>query len=466
MRKIRANTEEFVRSQKQPALRRITLSSLVSISLMGAINPLSPAVAQTPSPAATAASASASTSTSTVLHCGRLLDVATLKLSMAQSIVVDAKKITRVVAGYINVPNARTVDLKDHTCLPGLIDLHVHLSSELNPAQYADSVSFNPPDYTIRAVANAEKTLMAGFTSVRDLGAPPGVSVALRNGINRGIVKGPRIQAAGGVSSTGGHGDPTNGLRADLMATGAANLADGPDDARRMVRQRYKEGYDLIKIAVTGGVLSLAKSGDAPLLADDELAAIVKTARDYAMPVVTHAHGAEGMKRAIRAGVQTIEHGTYMDDEAFALMKQNGTWLVPTISAGRYVAEKAKIAGFFPDIVRPKAATIGPLIQGTFGRAYKAGVKIAFGTDQGVAPHGENAREFEYMVEGGMPPLEAIRAATLSAATVMGMASQLGSLDVGKLADIVAVPGDPSKDISVMRKMAFVMKDGTIYKAP
>ena len=402
----------------------------------------------------------------TVLHCGKVFDANALKLDTEQSIIVEGKKITRIESGYVSPANSRIVNLKNQTCLAGLIDLHVHLSSSIAPNYASEAFSFNPPDYAIRAVANAEKTLMAGFTSVRDPGSPPGVSVALRNAINQGIVKGPRIQAAGGVSSTGGHGDPTNGLRADLMATGGANLADGPDDARRMVRQRYKEGFDLIKIATTGGVLSLAKSGDAPLLADEELASIVKTAKDYSMPVVTHAHGAEGMKRAIRAGVQTIEHGTYMDDEAISLMKQNNTWMIPTISAGRYVAEKAKIAGFFPEIVRPKAATIGPLIQGTFGRAYKAGVKIAFGTDQGVAPHGENAREFEYMVEGGMPPLEALRAATLNGATVMGMASLLGSLDAGKLADIVAVSGDPSKDVSVMSKMAFVMKDGTIYKAP
>jgi imidazolonepropionase-like amidohydrolase len=294
------------------------------------------------------------------------------------------------------------------------------------------------------------------------------VSVALRNAINRGLIKGPRIQAAGFITSTGGHGDPTNALRADLMGSPGPDLGivSGADEARRAVRQRYKEGFDLIKISTTGGVLSLAKSGDAPLLVDEELAAIVATAKDYGYPVATHAHGAEGMKRAIRAGVQTIEHGTYLDDEAMALMKQHGTWLVPTISAGRYVADKAKSAGFFPDIIRPKALTIGPQIQGMFTRAYKGGVKIAFGTDQGVAPHGENAREFEYMVEAGMPPLETLRSATLYGATVMGMESQIGTIEAGKLADIIAVPGDPSKEIAVMSRVGFVMKDGVTYRQP
>jgi imidazolonepropionase-like amidohydrolase len=240
----------------------------------------------------------------------------------------------------------------------------------------------------------------------------------------------------------------------------------GADEARRAVRLGYKEGYDLIKIATTGGVLSLAKSGDAPLLVDEELAAIVATARDYRFAVACHAHGAAGMKRAIRAGVTSIEHGTYLDDEAMALMKQHGTWYVPTISAGRFVADKAKTPGFFPDIVRPKAETIGALIQGTFTRAYRAGVRIAFGTDQGVGPHGENAKEFQYMVEGGMPPLEAIRAATLYGATVMGWADRLGTLEPGKLADIVAVPGDPVRDIAVMSRVSFVMKDGAVYRKP
>lgn len=404
----------------------------------------------------------------TALQCGRLIDVRTLTVLPERTIVVDGKSIQRVETGYVAPQGATVIDLKQHTCMPGLIDLHVHLGSELSPNSTVEFMGFNPPDYAIRGVANAEKTLMAGFTSLRELGAAPGVSTALRDAINRGIVKGPRIQAAGGMSSTGGHGDPANGLRQELAATASLErtIANGPDEARKVVRLRYRERFDLIKIATTGGVLSLAKSGDAPLLSDEELVTIVKTARDYGMPVAAHAHGAEGMKRAIRAGVQTIEHGTYLDEEAIKLMKERGTWLVPTISAGRFVAEQAKRAGYFQEIVRVKAATIGPLMQGMLERAYKAGVKIAFGTDQGVAPHGDNAKEFKYMVDSGIPPLETIRMATLNGATVMGMEKELGTIEAGKLADIVAVAGDPSKDITVMMNMALVMKDGVVYKRP
>ena len=404
----------------------------------------------------------------TLLHCGRMVDVRALQVLPERTIRIEGNRIAAVESGYASAPGATVVDLRSQTCLPGLIDLHVHLAYNLTPTSFVEQFSLNPPDYAFRGVVNAEKTLMAGFTSVRDLGSPKGVGVAMRNAVNQGLIKGPRIQAAGFITSTGGHGDPTNGLRAELMGTPGPDLGivSGPDEARRAVRQRYKEGFDLIKIATTGGVLSLATSGDAPLLVDEELAAIVATARDYGYPVATHAHGAEGMKRAIRAGVQTIEHGTYLDDEAIALMKKHGTWLVATISAGRVVAAKARVAGYFPDVVRPKAASIGAQIQGTFARAYKAGVKIAFGTDQGVAPHGENAREFEYMVEGGMPALEAIRAATLYGATVMGWQDRLGSLEAGKLADVVAVPDDPARDIATMSRVTFVMKDGVIYKRP
>ena len=400
----------------------------------------------------------------TVLHCGRLVDVRTLQIHAERTIVIEGKRIERIQPGYVSAADA--IDLRQHTCLPGLIDLHIHFGGEFSPNAYMEGMQLNPPDRAIRSVVNAEKTLMAGFTSARDLGNDRGVAVALRNAINQGLVRGPRLQAAGFVGSRGSHGDPTNSLRHDLMGNPGMEqgILSGPDEARNVVRQQYKENHDLIKIATTGGVLSLSKSGDAPTLVDAELAAIVSTARDYGMPVACHAHGAEGMKRAIRAGVQTIEHGTYLDDEATELMKRHGTWLVPTLSAGRFVSEKSKVDGYFPEMVRVKAATIGPLLQGMFARAYKAGVKIAFGTDQGVARHGENAKEFEFMVEAGMPPLEAIRAATLHGAQVMGMEKDIGTLEAGKLADVIAVPGDPSRDISVMSRVAFVMKDGTIYR--
>ncbi|APV50338.1 amidohydrolase [Betaproteobacteria bacterium GR16-43] len=405
----------------------------------------------------------------TVLHCGGLVDVRGQRVLREQTIVVERTRIARIEAGYMAVPAGATgIDLRGDTCMPGLIDLHVHLSSEINPQSQLEGFTLNAPDFAFRAYSNGEKTLMAGFTTVRDLGASYNVAGALRNAIRSGIVRGPRIYAAGFITSTGGHGDGTNGMREDLAqhAHPSDTIINGADDARRAVRKLYQQGYDQVKIATTGGVLSVAKSGDAPLLTEEELAAIVSTAKDYNMKVAAHAHGAEGLKRAVRAGVQTIEHGTYLDDEGFALMKKNGTWLVPTISAGKYVAEKAKQPGFFPEIIRVKAAAIGPQIQEMFGRAYKAGVKIAFGTDTGVGPHGTNAKEFAYMVEAGMPPLEAIRSATLEAATVLGAADQFGTLEAGKFADVVAVPGDPTRDISVMTRVSFVMKEGVVYKKP
>jgi imidazolonepropionase-like amidohydrolase len=233
---------------------------------------------------------------------------------------------------------------------------------------------------------------------------------------------------------------------------------------REGVRQRYKDGADLIKIAATGGVLSLARSGQAPLFTEDELAAVVQTARDYGMKVAAHAHGAEGMLRAVRAGVDSIEHGTFMTDEVMRVMKEKGTYYVATISAGKFVAEKAKIDGYFPAIVRPKAAAIGPQIQETFARAVRAGVKIAFGTDQGVAPHGDNGHEFVFMVEGGMSPMAAIKSATLEAARLLGLEKELGTVEPGKIADLVAVPADPIADIRQMTRVSFVMKGGVIHK--
>jgi imidazolonepropionase-like amidohydrolase len=257
-------------------------------------------------------------------------------------------------------------------------------------------------------------------------------------------------------------------MREDLAThpTPEQGVINSVDDARRAVRQRYKDGADAIKITATGGVLSVASSGQNAQFTEEEIRAIVETAKDYGFRVAAHAHGAEGLKRAVRAGVASIEHGTYLDEEGIALMKQHGAYYVPTIIAGKWVEEKSRIPGFFPEVVRRKAAEIGPLIQETFARAHKAGVRIAFGTDSGVSAHGDNAREFGYMVQAGMPPLNAIRSATLDAATLLGQEAKLGTLEAGKAADVIAVPGDPVADIAVMTRVSFVMRDGVVYKQP
>ena len=301
---------------------------------------------------------------------------------------------------------------------------------------------------------------------MRDLGGS-GVNVALRNAVNRGQVVGPRIFTVGkAISGTGGHMDPTNGYRLNLMGTPgpAEGVINGPDQGRQAVREQYKRGADLIKIASTGGVLSVAKDGSAPQMTEEEIKAIVETAHDLGLRVACHAHGAEGMKRAVRAGVNSIEHGTLMDDETMRLMVKNGTWYVPTITAGKSVADSAKIPNYYPPLVTPKAMAIGPKLQGTFGRAYKAKVKIAFGTDAAVFRHGVNALEFQYMVEAGMPAYEALRSATVLAAELLDQTANLGTLEPGKFADVVAVDGDPTQDIKVMQRVRFVMKQGVVYR--
>ena len=350
--------------------------------------------------------------------------------------------------------------------MPGLMDCHVHLEDEISAKDFEKKFKLNPADLAFQSIGFAEKTLMAGFTTVRDLGGT-GVNISLRNAINQGLVRGPRIFTAGkALSSTGGHGDPTNGLRQDLMGDPGPKegVVNGPEDCRKAVRMRYKEGSDLIKILATGGVLSLEKDGAGAQFSEEEIKAVVETAKDYGMRVAAHAHGAEGIKRAIRGGVTSIEHGTYMDDEAIELFKKYGVWYVPTITAGKSVADSAKQKGFFPDIIAGKAMAVGPRIQSTFGKAYKAGVKIAFGTDAGVYAHGKNWMEFVYMNEAGMPALETIRAATLSAAELIGIEEKTGTLEKGKFADIIATDGDPSKDIQAMGRVKFVMKEGIVYK--
>ena len=403
----------------------------------------------------------------TLLHCGKLVDTKNKKVLEAVTVVVERNTIVDVKNGYAQpAASDKVVDLKALTVLPGLIDMHVHLESETKKGGVADRFILNPADIAFESARYAQATLMAGFTTVRDLGGTT-VNVSLRNAINKGYVVGPRIYTAGkSIATTGGHADPTNGYRKSLMGNPGPDdgVINGPDQARQAVRQRYKDGSDLIKITATAGVLSQAKDALGAQFTDEELKAIIETARDYGFKVAAHAHGAEGMKRAIRAGVTSIEHGTYMDDEAIELFKKHGTWLVPTLTAGRSTADSAQIPGYYTDIVTPKALAVGPQIQSTFTKAYKAGVKIAFGTDAGVFKHGKNAKEFSYMVDGGMPPMEALRCATVYAAELLGATDILGAVEKGKRADIVAVEGDPLKDIGVMEKVVFVMKDGVVFK--
>ncbi len=410
---------------------------------------------------------SSSFSQRTVIHAGTLIDGVSDDVTERVSIIIEDDKIISVENGYASIRDGdKLIDLKSKTVLPGLIDLHVHLEGETSPTRYLDAFTLNDADKAYRSTLYAKRTLMAGFTTVRELGGS-GVNIALKNAINDGFVEGPRIITVGkSLATTGGHADPTNGWKKDLMGdpgpeTGVLN---GVDDARKAVRQRYKNGADHIKITATGGVLSVAKSGDAPQFFDDELKAVVETARDYGMHVAAHAHGAEGMRRAVEAGVRTIEHGTKMTTEVMDLMIEKGTYYVPTISAGKWVAEKAKEEGYYPPLVVPKALEIGPMIQETFAAAYKRGVKIAFGTDAGVFPHGINGREFIYMTEAGMPVMEAIKSATTVAAEVLGLQNEIGSIEAGKQADIIAVDRDPRQDVSTMAGVSFVMKGGVVFK--
>jgi imidazolonepropionase-like amidohydrolase len=404
----------------------------------------------------------------TYIWCGTLIDGVSNEARKNITIVVDKNKIVAIETGFSKAsPDDKTIDLKTKTVTPGWIDMHVHVETETKKGGQADRFILNPSDVAFESIKNVSLTLMAGFTSVRDLGGS-GVNISLRNAINKGLVTGPRIYTAGkSIATTGGHADPTNGYRKDLMGDPGPKegVINGPEEAYHAVRQRYKDGSDLIKITATGGVLSQAKDGANAQFTEEEVKAIVTAAKDYGFKVAAHAHGAEGMKRAIRGGVSSIEHGTFMDDECMQLMKQYGTWYVPTIIAGKSTADSAKIPGYYSDIVTPKALATGPQIQATFAKAYKAGVKIAFGTDGGVFQHGKNWMEFGYMIEAGMPAMEAIKSATISAAELLGEKDKLGSIETGKLADIVAVDGDPLKDPTAFSKVVFVMKNGVVYKS-
>ncbi len=408
------------------------------------------------------------TQASTIIHAGRLIDGRSEEVRSRVSIVIDDGKITKVMDGFAKPGDGDTViDLGEHTVMPGFMDMHTHLMGQHSKNSYTEKFFMNKSEYALRSVTFAKRTLLAGFTTVRNLGDDGVNSVSLRKAIDSGWIIGPRIFTAGkSLATTGGHADPTNGLRSEFKkdAGPVDGVVNGPDEARKAVRQRYKDQADCIKLTATGGVLSLAKNGQNPQFTDEELKAIVVTANDYGMTVAVHAHGSEGMKRAVLAGVDSIEHGTYMTAEIMELMKQRGTYLVPTMMAGAWVARKAEEPDYFPAVVRPKAAMIGPVIRDTFRKAYKAGVKIAFGTDSGVSPHGENAEEFELMVNAGMPPMAAIKSATLEASKLLKIDDQLGTIEPKKFADIVAVKGDPLDDIVLLRTIDFVMKDGVVFK--
>lgn len=404
----------------------------------------------------------------TYILCGKLIDTKTGKIESKKTIVVEGNKISKVYNGYVQPKNRldKVINLKSKVVMAGLIDMHVHIESEYDPKAYMSRFTMNEADIAFKSTKFAKTTLEAGFTTVRDLGGT-GVNIALRNAISKGAVVGPRIFTAGkAIGTTGGHADPTNGRKKTLMGNPGPKegVVNSVDDARKAVRQRYKNGADVIKITATGGVLSVAKNGQNPQFTLAEIKEICKTATDYGMSIAAHAHGDEGMRRAIVGGVTTIEHGTLMSAETMELMKKYGTYYVPTITAGKEVADNAKIKGFYPEIIVPKALEIGPKIQNTFAKAYKSGVKIAFGTDAGVFPHGRNGKEFGYMVEVGMPAMEAIQSATITNAGILKMKDKLGQIQKGFLADIIAVNEDPTKNISTMEHVVFVMKDGKVYK--
>jgi len=404
----------------------------------------------------------------TYILCGKLIDTKSGEITAKKTIIVKDNKILDVMDGYVSPRSATaiTIDLKNKVVMPGLIDFHVHIEQEFNRNTRLNKYILNEADVALNSVGFAKTTLLNGFTTVRDLGGS-GVNISVRNAINEGKIIGPRVFTAGkSLATTGGHADPTNGSSRVLMGNPGPKegVVNSEEDAKKAVRQRYKNGADWIKITATGGVLSVAKSGDNPQFTIEEVKAICETAKDYGMYVAAHAHGDEGMQRAILGGVKTIEHGTYMSDETMELMKKFDTYLVPTITAGKEVAEKATIAGFYPDIVVPKALAVGPQIQGTFARAYKKGVGIAFGTDAGVFKHGTNGKEFGFMVEAGMPAMETLQSATVTNAMLLKMENAIGQIKKGFYADIIAVEQSPIENITTMENVVFVMKNGKVYK--
>ncbi len=405
----------------------------------------------------------------TVIHAGRLIDGVSKAPRSNVSILIHDGRITAVQDGFVTPADAEVIDLSRATVLPGLIDCHVHITGQFdggNPV--AEAVTETRFDAAVKSTAYTRNTLLAGFTSVRDVGADADVVIALKKAIAKGIVVGPRMWVAGPpLSPTGGHGDAADGLDSELSdSTWTENIIDSPADARRIVRQLHRKGVDLIKIMPSGGVLSIGDDPHRQLMADDEIAEVVKTAHGLGLKVAAHAHGEAAINAAVRNGVDSIEHGTFASKESYKLMKQHGTYLVPTLLIGQVVYDVAKN---HPEQLNPSSAekaiqTVPRMLQNLHD-AYHAGVKIAFGTDQSLAPHGTNAKEFALMVKAGMTPMDAIIAATGSATDLIGDTADIGSVRPGRYADLIAVEGDPLTDITQLEHVQFVMKGGVVYKS-
>jgi imidazolonepropionase-like amidohydrolase len=405
----------------------------------------------------------------TYIQAGRVLaDPATGKVETARTIVVENGKVVRIEEGYTSAPGAKVIDLKDSFVLPGLIDSHVHLTSQNGPKGALERFTKTRSDYALDGAYYAGLTLRAGFTTVADLGGPNESVFGLRNAIAAGRIPGPRIVAAGSaVSVHGGHGDDANGVPESMIHLFRDSATcSGADDCRRAVREQVRNGADIIKITATGGVLSPTNAGLAKQFSDEELKAIVETAHSMGRRVTAHAHGGDGVNAFLKAGGDSIEHGTYLDAESIKLFKAGGAYLVPTLLAGDFVArEGARPDTWMVPAVKAKALEAGPKMLDMARRAHAGGVKIAYGTDTGVSAHGDNAREFALLVKAGMSPLEAIKAATVFAAEHLDLAGLIGSLTSGKQADLIAVKGDPLADVTVLEHVSFVMKGGVVYRA-
>ncbi|MEX1251817.1 MAG: amidohydrolase family protein [Hyphomonas sp.] len=401
-----------------------------------------------------------------VIHAGHVLAVPGEGYLTQQTILVEAGRIVSVTPGY-TVPRKNkdpVIDLKSAYVLPGMIDSHVHITRERSPDTRIKAFEDSEVDTAFDGAAFALTTLRAGFTTVQDVGGANDAVFGLRDAVARGVVPGPRIRTAGrGIAVTGGHGD-FNGWSSDVMSKfPGTNICDGAADCARAVRQQIKEGADLIKITATGGVMSNTAAGLELQFSEEELAAIVEAAHSMGRKVTAHAHGKSGIDAALRAGIDSIEHGSYLDDESIALFKEKGATLVPTVLAGITVSRWTNEA-WVPEASRAKAALVGPLMLDMLRRAHEGGVNIAFGTDTGVSRHGENAKELGLMVEAGFTPEEAIRAATVIAAEHVQMLKDIGTLETGKFADLIAVTADPLQDIREMVSVDFVMKGGEVIK--